>query len=350
MTKASDELRTGVPERPPLTAIILPRILAIDRYEQRPQVANLGADRYSLAQEVRKKMTFGSGDYTYELDEGWGKLPDGHEFNQVAGVEVDKDDNVYLFNRSSHQLMVFDREGNFIKSWNEKFSNPHGITIGPDGNIYLADRDAHVILKYSPDEELLLTLGTRDQPSNTGYGDDRIVKQAAGPFNLPTNVAVNEQGDIFVADGYGNSRVHKYDATGSLITSWGSPGGRNPVDFHLPHGIGLDNDGRLLVCDRENHRIQIFDQEGEFRGMWTGFLQPTHVAFGPDGEVYVPELTHRMSIVDSDGKVLARWGGESSHDPGQFVAPHGVAIDSHGDIYIAEVLQGQRVQKFIRQR
>jgi DNA-binding beta-propeller fold protein YncE len=122
----------------------------------------------------------------------------------------------------------------------------------------------------------------------------------------------------------------------------------NPGDFHLPHGIAIDHEGQVLVCDRENGRIQVFDQEGEFLSMWTGFKQPTDVKVGPEGEVYVPELGHRFSIVDSEGELLARWGGDSSHDAGQFVAPHGVAVDSHGDIYVGEVLQGQRVQKFIR--
>ena len=296
-------------------------------------------------------MTYGGGDHTYELAEGWGKLPEGHEFHQVAGVAVDSSDRVYLFNRSRHQVMVFDREGNFIKSWDVGFANPHGIHIGPDGNLYFADRDAHVVLKYGPDERPMLTLGTRDHPSDTGYtAEERVVKQAGEPFNLPAGVAVNEQGDIFVADGYGNSRVHKYDATGALVISWGSPGKNNPGDFHLPHGVALDNDGRVLVCDRENHRIQIFDQEGEYKSMWTGFRQPCDAAVGPDGTVYVAELRHRVSILDAGGNVLARWGGESSHEPGQFVAPHGIAVDSHGDIYVGEVLEGRRVQKFVRQR
>ena len=209
-------------------------------------------------------MSVGSGDYIFEVDEGWGRLPDGYEFNQVAGVAVDKDDNVYLYNRSNHQLMVFDREGNFQKSWDEKFSNPHGIHIGPDGNFYLTDRDAQVVLKYSPDEELLLTLGSRDKPSDTGEQKIRfLVERPGGPFNLPTNVAVTNEGDIFVADGYGNCRVHRYTSTGSLITSWGTPGKSNPGDFHLPHGIGIDSQGRVVVCDRQNDRIQLFDQEGE---------------------------------------------------------------------------------------
>jgi len=294
-------------------------------------------------------MTYGSGDYTYELDEGWGKLPDGYEFNQAAGVAVDSKDRVYVFNRSSHQLMVLERDGSFIESWDENFNNPHGIHIDHDDNVYLADRDAQVVLKYSPQGRLMLTLGTRDHASDTGYTlPERVVHRAAGPFNLPTGIAVNPDGDIFISDGYGNSRVHKYDATGALIYSWGTPGEANPGDMHLPHGICLDHEGRLLVCDRENHRVQIFDQEGEYLAMWTGFLQPTDVVVGADGEAYVSELRHRLSIVDGNGNVLARWGGESSHEPGQFVAPHGIAVDSHGDIYVGEVLEGQRVQKFVR--
>ena len=296
-------------------------------------------------------MSYGSGAYTFELAEGWGKLPAGYEFFQVAGVAVDTDDRVYTFDRSAHNLVVFDREGSFIKSWDAKFSNPHGIRIGPDGSFYLTDRDAHVVLKYGPDEKLLMTLGNRDEPSDTGYtAEEKVVRRAAGPFNLPTEVAVNEAGDIFVADGYGNCRVHKFDAAGTLLRSWGLPGKERPGDFHLPHGIGLDKEGKVLVCDRENHRIQVFDQDGEYLTMWTGFRQPCNLAVGPGGEVYVTELQHRLSILDSNGAVLARWGGESSHEPGQFVAPHGVAIDSHGDIYVSEVLKGSRVQKFIRQR
>lgn len=294
-------------------------------------------------------MKYSIGPQTYELDRGWGKLPQGYEFHQVAGVAVDRNDNVYVFNRSSHQLMVFDRDGNFLRAWDQKFSNPHGIRIGPDGNIYLVDRDAHVVHKYSPDQKLLLTLGTRNQPSDTGYtAQERVVKRAAGPFNLPTNVAVNRRGEIFVSDGYGNARVHKYNSTGTLLASWGLPGSANPGDFNLPHGIGIDNDGRVLVCDRENHRVQLFDQEGEFLTMWTGFRQPCDLTIGPDGTVYVAELQHRVSILDKNGKVLARWGGEKSHEPGQFVAPHCVAVDSRGSVYVGEVLEGKRLQKFVR--
>ena len=295
-------------------------------------------------------MPFGSGDFTYEVQEGWAKLPEGYEFHQVAGVAVDEHDQVYMFNRGDHKMVVFDRDGNLVRTWRDVFVHPHGMRIGPDGNIYFADQKAHVVLKFSPDEELLLTLGTRDQPSDTGYDPVlKTIERAAGPFNNPTGVAVAENGDIFVSDGYGNARVHKYDASGSVVTSWGVPGQVNPGEFHTPHGVGVHIDGRVLLCDRENNRIQIFDQEGEFLGMWTGFTMPTTVTVGPDGTVYVPELKSRFSILDANGQLLARWGGEESHEPGLFVAPHCVAVDSRGDLYVGEVLEGRRLQKFIRQ-
>ena len=171
-------------------------------------------------------MRYGSGDYQYELVDNWGDLPDGFEWHQVAGVAVDSNDNVYAYNRSAHQMMVFDRDGSFLSTWDETFAGPHGIHIGPDDCVYLADRDAHVISKYSLDGRLLLRLGT-GQPSETGYTSNADpVPNAAGPFNLPTGIAVTDEGDILISDGYGNSRVHRYDATGSLILSWGPAAGQ----------------------------------------------------------------------------------------------------------------------------
>ena len=294
-------------------------------------------------------MTYFIGSQKYDLDAGWGRLPEGYEFHQVAGVAVDGSDNVYLFNRSSHQLMVFDGDGNFLKAWAQTFSHPHGMHVDTEGNVYLADQMAHAVLKYSPEESLLLTLGTTDRPSDTGWSpEDRSVKRAARPFNQPTGIAVSTGGDIFVSDGYGNSRVHKFDGAGSLLLSWGSPGTTGDGEFHLPHGIVLDGQGRVLVCDRENHRIQVFTQGGENLETWTGFRQPTALAVGPDGHVYVSELQHRVTVLDSEGNVLARWGGESSREPGRFVAPHGIAVDSRGSVYVGEVLEGKRVQKFVR--
>ena len=130
-------------------------------------------------------MRYGSGDYQYELVDNWGDLPDGFEWHQVAGVAVDSNDNVYAYNRSAHQMMVFDRDGSFLSTWDETFAGPHGIHIGPDDCVYLADRDAHVISKYSLDGRLLLRLGT-GQPSETGYTSNADpVPNAAGRSTCP---------------------------------------------------------------------------------------------------------------------------------------------------------------------
>ena len=229
---------------------------------------------------------YGEGKFTYQLAEDWGKLPEGHEFGQVAGVAADSQGRVHLFNRSAHPVQIFDMDGNFVRSWGAgAFANPHGITIAPDDTYWLADRDAHVVQHYSAAGALLQTIGTPGQASNTGYNEDeRIVQRAAGPFNLPTKVALAPDGEIFVADGYGNCRVHRFDADGELIQSWGEPGD-GPGQFNLPHSLWVDDDGRVLVCDRENHRIQVFTRQGFHLGTWTGFMQPTDIYIDPDGIV-----------------------------------------------------------------
>ena len=295
-------------------------------------------------------MTYEIGYRKYEVDERWGRMPEGYEIFRAAGVAVGGDDRVYVFNRSANNVIVFDREGDMITAWDRDFIEPHAATVDQHGNIYLVDRDTHVIEKFTLDGELLMTLGNRNQPSDTGGTElGQLANKAGGPNNKPTGVAVAADGTIFVSDGYQNCRVHKYDAEGNHLMSWGVPGKVEPGHFHLPHGIGVDNRGRVLVCDRENHRIQLFNQDGEHLETWTGFRQPTAVVIGPDDTVYVPELQARVTILDSDGKVLGQWGGEEDQAPGGFVAPHGIAIDSHGDIYVGEVLEGARIQKFVLQ-
>ena len=186
--------------------------------------------------------TVGFGKHTYELVEGWGKLPEGWTLGQT-GVVTDSRDRVYLFNRSDHPLVVLDREGNFLDSWGEGvLTDAHGMYIDSEDNLYLPVKNSHVVLKYRADGQLLLTLGEWDHPSDTGWsGDFRdIVDRAAGPFNAPADIALGSTGEIFVADGYGNARVHKFTGEGELLFSWGTPGKSGPGGFHL---------------SRENNRI-----------------------------------------------------------------------------------------------
>jgi streptogramin lyase len=275
--------------------------------------------------------------FRYEVVEGWGRLPQGWAFKQVAGVAVDSQDRVYVYNRGEHPVIVFDSEGNLLTTWGEGFlKNAHGIFIDSADHVFLVDVSLHVVLKYTPLGELLMTIGTLDRPSH----------QDGAPFNRPTDVALSSSGEIYVSDGYGNARVHKFAADGTHLLSWGVPG--NGVgEFNLPHSVWVDGDNRVYVADRENHRIQRFSAEGEFIDQWGGFRQPTDFFLDAEGYLYVAELQHRVSILNRDGEVVARLGGEVSNAPGQFIAPHAVWKDSKNALYVGEVLEGQRIQKFM---
>ena len=201
-----------------------------------------------------------------------------------------------------------------------------------------------------------MTMGIMNTPSDTGYDGKTTpsVARAAGPFNRPTNIAVGPNGDYYISDGYGNARVHRFSPTGQLKHSWGEPG-RVPGQFYLPHGIACAADGRVFVCDRESDRIQIFSPDGEYLTEWTDTQRPTHLVFDAQGRAYVTELwwhvgdhsfTHgpittarhaRLSVFDTDGKLLSRVGTPEATAPGSFAAPHGLAVDSKHDVYVSEV-------------
>lgn len=271
---------------------------------------------------------------TYELCEGWGQLPAGWEFSQVPGVAVDSCDNVYVFNRSQHPVIVFDREGNFLSSWGEGiFANPHGICIDPHDQVWLVDANAHLVLKFTGEGERLMTLGTKGEP-----------KEGA-PFNRPTGAAVSPSGDIYVSDGYGNSMVHRFSSAGSLLGSWGSSG-EGPGQFTTPHGVWVDSGGLVYVADRPNNRIQVFTAEGRFLAQWKDFLLPNGIFIDGAGHIYVAEGGHRVSKLHHDGTIILRFGEEGSA-PGQFNFAHGICTDSRGDLYVSEIY-GQRIQKFAK--
>jgi DNA-binding beta-propeller fold protein YncE len=316
-----------------------------------------------------------AGERQYELVHGWGQLPDGWIWGQVGAVAVDSHDNVHVFTRAEHPYRVFDASGRLIDSWGEGiFEDAHGMCITPDDTLYFVDRNPQLVLKFNSQGKHRLTLGKRHQPSDTGYTQD--TREPAGPlasgggmpvlngvhhggppFHHPTDVSVSAAGAIYVSDGYRNSRVHKYAADGTLEKSWGEPGHardlRNTRDkpglFHTVHSV-WEHAGRVYVADRENNRIQIFTPDGDYIDMWTGFERPTKLYVGSDNAMYVAELEDRVSIVDLEGNLLGRFGSERSHDPGKFWGPHGIWTDSVGDLYVAEVLEGARLQKFARRK
>jgi hypothetical protein len=318
--------------------------------------------------------------HRYEAIPRWERLPDGWSFVEVAGVATDSKDRVFVFNRGTHPVIVFDRDGHFITSWGEGIiRRAHGIHIGPDDAVYLTDDLDHTVRKFTAEGRLLLTLGSSGRPCDTGVDgiDYRTIRCAGPPFHRPTNVALSVGGDIYVSDGYGNARVHRFDRDGRLLFSWGEPGDA-PGQFNVPHGIAVDREERVYIADRENSRIQVFTSEGKLLAIWTDVARPMQVFIGPADQVFVVELGFRaglfpwqtppvepigarLSIFDRGGKLLARWGGGA--DPtavGDFFAPHDVWADSQGDLYVGEVVMsagGNRglvsptchaLQKFIR--
>ena len=295
-------------------------------------------------------MIIDAGERQYELVEGWGNLPAGWVWGQVGAVGVDSKDQVHVFTRTEHPYMIFDRAGKLVDHWGEQiFEDAHGICIAPNDDVFLVDRNPQIVLKFNSAGRHLLSLGKRHQPSDTGYTDEnRKVLYAGPPFHHPTDVSLSPDGNFYVSDGYRNTRVHKYAQDGTLLFSWGEPG-TGPGQFNLVHSV-WEHKGKVYVADRQNNRIQIFTPQGEYLDVSPGFDQPCKIYVDKDEVMYVAELGARVSIVDLQGNILGRWGGERSHEPGQFFGPHGIWTDSEGSIYVAEVLQGARLQKFARRK
>lgn len=307
--------------------------------------------------------TVGSGAFSFRPQVNWAQLPEGWAFREIAGVDVDSQDRVYVFCRSASPvppLMVFDRDGQLLDSWGDgKFERPHGVAVAPDGSVFLIDDWGHAVYKFTPQGELLMTLGTPGKESDTGVKnkDYRTQTQLAGPFNMPTNVAFSPEGDIYVSDGYGNARVHRFSADGELLASWGELGS-GPGQFELPHGVAIDGNGKVFISDRENTRIQIFTPNGEFLDEWTDVARPCEATFDKDGNLYTAEVGFeigmfvgktfpgyelvpaRVSIFSPNHELLARWGSGDYGRPGEFFGNHDIAVDSRGDVYVGEVRPG----------
>jgi DNA-binding beta-propeller fold protein YncE len=294
----------------------------------------------------------------FEALPAWATQPEGWRFVDVAGVAVDSRDRLFVFNRGNHPVCVFDLDGRLLGSWGEDlFARPHGLAIGPDDFVYCTDDLDHTVRKFSPEGTLVMTLGMSGRPSDTGAAgnDFRTIRHAGPPFNHPTNLALDAEGALYIADGYGNARIHKFSRDGHHLFSWGEPGG-GPGQFRVPHGIAVASDGTVIVADRENSRIQFFSPDGRFLREWTGIARPCQVFVDPTGLVYVAELGYRagmwpgtsapsedatggrVSVFDRDGRLVYRFGGGANPcAPGDFFAPHDLCLDSRGDLYVGEV-------------
>ena len=258
---------------------------------------------------------------------------------------VDKQDNVYVFNRGEHPMMVFDREGNFLRAWGEGlFPRAHGLHMAPDDTVFLTDDGDHSVRQCTLDGKVLLTLGTPGKPAPFMSGQ---------PFHRCTHTALSPKGEIYVSDGYGNARVHKYAPDGKPLMSWGESG-TEPGQFNLVHNISCDPDGWVYVADRENHRIQVFDGNGRYETQFNNLHRPCgmFMPYCTCPICYVGELgpatrtnrnypnlgprhfDHRQQGQSADAHRRASIPGTG---PTDYIGPHGLCADSRGDIYIGEV-------------
>jgi DNA-binding beta-propeller fold protein YncE len=265
---------------------------------------------------------------------GWPQLPDDLKLGPVSAVATDAADRVFVFHRGPRPVLVFDRDGRFLRSWGDGLvKTAHGLRIDHENNVWVTDIGNHQVLKFDAAGKLLLSLGKKGEP---GDGPDR--------FNKPTDVAVAPTGDFYVSDGYGNSRVVKFSRDGKFLKEWGKKG-RREGEFDLPHAICLDAKGRVYVGDRENNRVQVFDADGRFLTLWKDSGAPFGLALAGDRLFVADGRAQRINVLDLEGKALGHWGSKGTA-PGQFLMPHMLCVDSRGAVYVAEV-DGRRVQKFV---
>lgn len=270
----------------------------------------------------------------YKIADGFPGLPPGLKLAAVAGVAIDSKAQILVFHRAEPPILLLSAGGKWVRSFGEGlFKSAHGMRVDRDDNLWVTDNANHTVVKLAPDGRVLMTLGERDiSGSDTTH------------FNKPADVAVAANGDFFVADGYGNSRVVKFDASGKFVKTWGTKG-KAPGEFNLPHAVRLDSKGLLYVGDRENNRVQVFDQEGRFLRQFGGFapygmfITPEDVLFIADGRA------NKVLKMTLEGKLLAEWGTRGE-EPGNFSMPHGITVGPDGAVYVGEV-GGKRLQKFV---
>ena len=271
----------------------------------------------------------------YKVVPGFFEFPANWVEGEASGVALNSKGHIFLFQRTRPMLSEFDEKGHYLRSLGEGlFDHPHGLRIDADDNIWTTDDTNNTVLKLSPAGKVLLVLGRRNNGGEANW-----------LFNKPADVAFSKNGDIFVADGYGNSRVVKFDHNGNYIKAWGTYGS-GPGEFMLPHSVVIDRNDRVYVGDRENARIQIFDTEGSFLTQWTGIGYPYGLFITPDQHIWMVDGGFdRIVELDPTGKILGSIGSPG-HQPGQLAWGHFLAIGTDRTLFVADVLNW-RFQVFV---
>lgn len=300
----------------------------------------------------------GNSSHSYTIVSDFLKLPDHIQLGYTHGIEVDQNDNVYVFHTGKPSILKFDVNGQFLAAWGDEFENgAHGFYLHQEGTepfIYITDTNKGIMVKMTTDGRHVLTIETPNRPDI--YNEEKKF--------VPTDVAVSPNGDIYIADGYGQSWVHQYTAEGDLIRSWGGLGSK-PNQLNCPHGISVDlrsGEPELYVADRGNHRIQIFTLDGQLkRTLVDDIDMPCSFYFFKD-EMYVPDLNSRVSVYDRNDRLAAHLGEDQQaykqqgwpnlpkeyYRPNKFSSPHGLCVNSEGSVYVAEWIHDGRVTKLIR--
>ncbi|MCC2672424.1 MAG: hypothetical protein K0Q72_4896 [Armatimonadetes bacterium] len=261
---------------------------------------------------------------------GWpsgGAHAPGYGTAAVSATAVDRAGRIYVFQRAAEALLLFGADGAFLKTVPVgRFASAHGCRVDPEGNLWLTDNGDHRVLKLSPEGKTLASFGVQGQPGEVAFAPN---------------------GDVYVSDGYGNSRVVRFSHDGKYLGAWGKKG-TGEGEFNLPHAVVVDRRGRVYVADRENARIQVFTPEGKFITQWRDTGHPYGLYLTPDERLFVTDgIAHTLSLFDLNGKRLGQYGMPGK-GPGEFDLPHLLTVDGEGAVYVCEI-NGKRIQKLIRQ-
>ncbi len=255
----------------------------------------------------------------YEVIRDWAPTPPGMAQGRISTLAVDSLGRLHVLRRGvDPPVLVYSPEGVFLHGFGDGLVfDAHGIAIDARDRVFVVDRDAHEVICFSPAGEVLFRLGDRHQP------------RWALPFNHPTDAAVAPDGEIYVSDGYGNGRVHAFDPDGRLRRSFGAVG-HGPGEFMTPHALIIDRENRVVVVDRENNRVQLFDRDGGFLSELRGLCRPMDVLERDDGILLVTDIVPSVGAFSSDGARVGR--GRPSLN-----GAHGITGDAEGVLYLAEI-------------